>query len=124
MKEGSEKTKIPILILLFAIFIIAASSWWFIQLAIHPKFLLDNTNILYSFTKFGVLVSGVGLLFMRKWSVYLYGTVYCITIVLFVKSPDYQIFSEQIPTVYIIGSIIVLTLLLLSMFCGYWKRLK
>lgn len=59
----------PIIIVCFAIFLIGITSWWFLQLILNPESMFNRTNI-FLITKANVLIAAIGLIKMKKWSVY------------------------------------------------------
>ena len=120
--KDSKKSKTPVLILCFAIFIIVTTLWWFAQLFINPETLTNPNNIFFTATKFGVLISGIGLLRMKKWAVYLYAGVYLVTAVSFFVFPAGQKLSAQVAPILIAFIFVAFTSLLALMFFKYWKR--
>jgi hypothetical protein len=122
MSEGDKKSKTPIIILCFSIFIIGTSSWWFIQLFFNPDMLSNQINIFFTVTKLSVIVAGVGLIKMKKWGVYLYIIVYFISVISYFALPSNQGNAVRLSPMLLFVALIVVTSLLSIMFLKYRKR--
>ncbi len=116
--------RVPVPLLCYSIFLIGASSWWFIQLFASPEKFLVPMNIFYSITKMSVLISGIGIIMQRTWAVYLYLTTYCITVIIFFAGSAYKNSLEQVPTIVIFSTLIIFTSLIFFMFYKYRKNFK
>lgn len=121
MKEIVQKIRIPKLIILFSIFLIGSSTWWFIQIFINPKWFSNPSNIFYSFTKLGILVAGINLLKRKKWAIYLYGVIYIITAISFFAGPAFKNMAVPYANILDPAIFVVLTGLVSFMFFKYWE---
>ena len=124
ISKEENKKRIPTLIMCYALFLIGSAGWWFFQIGIDYKSLLIDKNLFFSLTKLGVLVSGIGMLKMKKWSVYLYIVIYFITAVSFFYNYSEHTFSAKPSLVVAACTFSIITILLSTMFVKYWNEFK
>lgn len=105
-------------------FVLCSTIWWFGNLAFHPETLNIGNNYIYSFTKFGALVSSIGVLLLRKWGVYLYAVTFIFTCILFFVLGQPQKLPELQQNIVGAVVIIVVSIVLTVLFKKSWNKFK